>query len=450
MGCGASAPVAAAPLDDSKERPRSVAPASPSTQAHPVEDDARQARKKSFVVADGVSIDAETLAQTFRRVTAELNPEKATQIIIEEACSLLSVDRATLFNVDQLTGELLVKTAVGAPPLRLPKGKGVSGHVAETGRTLTIEDPYKSELFDPSSDKRTGYVSRNLLAVPALDAAGTAVAVLQAVNKLPLGEKFTSRDVVIAEHLSALAGICLRNCVVVEQLQENERRANALLDLLRALSGDLNPNSCMFTIQRRAQDLTNSEKSTFYVVDDIRDLVWSAATDSGKQIKLSRSKGIIGAVATSCKHVNIRDVYEDSRFDGSYDRATGYRTRAMLCVPIYEKDDKTGERRCTCVLQLVNKHGGGVFSPEDETFVVQLCDLVSHTIQTSGFLEVVAGHATAASERLNTSVSGEAKALNTSLATNSGGAAPGGRRRQSVGSAIVEGDEEEEEEGEEP
>ena len=35
--------------------------------------------------------------------------------------------------VEAGTGELIVKTAIGQPPMRLPKGQGIAGHVANTG-----------------------------------------------------------------------------------------------------------------------------------------------------------------------------------------------------------------------------------------------------------------------------------------------------------------------------
>ena len=44
---------------------------------------------------------------------------------------------------------------------RFPIGKGIAGHVAETGETLNVADVYMDERFNPGIDEQTGY-SRNV------------------------------------------------------------------------------------------------------------------------------------------------------------------------------------------------------------------------------------------------------------------------------------------------
>jgi signal transduction protein with GAF and PtsI domain len=72
-------------------------------------------------------------------------------------------------------------------------------------------------------------------------------------------------------------------------------------------------------------------------------------------------QGIAGFVATSGQVLNIRDAYENPNFNQAIDKKTGYRTRAILCMPIKANDQTIG------VLQLINKtSGSGVFTTEDE------------------------------------------------------------------------------------
>lgn len=52
---------------------------------------------------------------------------------------------------------------------------------------------------------------------------------------------------------------------------------------------------------------------------------------------------------------NIRDAYGDPRFNAAVDATTGYRTRALLCVPILADGQMLG------CLELVNRIGGGTF-----------------------------------------------------------------------------------------
>src|SRR5205807_972720 len=59
--------------------------------------------------------------------------------------------------------------------------------------------------------------------------------------------------------------------------------------------------------------------------------------------------------------IRIPHAYADLRFNPDFDRQSGYFTRCILCVPIFNKDGRT-----IGVTQSLNKRGGA-FAPEDES-----------------------------------------------------------------------------------
>jgi signal transduction protein with GAF and PtsI domain len=72
-------------------------------------------------------------------------------------------------------------------------------------------------------------------------------------------------------------------------------------------------------------------------------------------------QGIAGMVATTGQVLNIRDAYDNPNFNQAIDKKTGYRTKAILCMPIKSDDQVIG------VLQLINKTSAiSVFTTEDE------------------------------------------------------------------------------------
>mgnify|MGYP000267114902 CR=1 FL=1 len=74
-------------------------------------------------------------------------------------------------------------------------------------------------------------------------------------------------------------------------------------------------------------------------------------------------QGIAGTVAETGETLRLEDAYEDARFDRSWDEASGYRTRQMLCKPIRNR-----EGRIAGVFQLLNKREGA-FDEADEVGV---------------------------------------------------------------------------------
>ena len=85
----------------------------------------------------------------------------------------LSCERASMLLVDRVNSELLlVCTDADAAGMRMPIDTGVAGVVVASGRAVCITDAYSDPRFDARVDRDTGFVSRDLLAVPVLTSAG--------------------------------------------------------------------------------------------------------------------------------------------------------------------------------------------------------------------------------------------------------------------------------------
>ncbi|XP_046315229.1 cGMP-specific 3',5'-cyclic phosphodiesterase isoform X1 [Marmota monax] len=102
---------------------------------------------------------------------------------------------------------------------------------------------------------------------------------------------------------------------------------------------------------------------------------------SNSCIRLEWNKGIVGHVAALGEPLNIKDAYEDPRFNAEVDQITGYRTQSILCMPI-----KNHREEVVGVAQAINKKSasGGTFTEKDEKdFAAYLafCGIVLHNAQ---------------------------------------------------------------------
>ncbi|XP_037051573.1 dual 3',5'-cyclic-AMP and -GMP phosphodiesterase 11 isoform X1 [Bradysia coprophila] len=79
------------------------------------------------------------------------------------------------------------------------------------------------------------------------------------------------------------------------------------------------------------------------------------------EVRVAWGTGIAGHVAESGEPVNIPDAYQDERFNNEIDIQTGYRTKALLCMPI---KDASGD--VVGVAQVINKLNGERFTENDE------------------------------------------------------------------------------------
>ncbi len=124
------------------------------------------------------------------------------QLIGERVARAVGAERATIFLVDAATGELRshVASPSETPEIRLSRGQGIAGSVALSGKPIHVPDTRVDDRFYGAVDKRTGFTTRSVLAVPIVDARRATRGVLQAIN--PVAGVFTDEDVAF---LSALA-----------------------------------------------------------------------------------------------------------------------------------------------------------------------------------------------------------------------------------------------------
>ncbi|HVT88584.1 MAG TPA: GAF domain-containing SpoIIE family protein phosphatase [Tepidisphaeraceae bacterium] len=128
--------------------------------------------------------------------------------IAETACALLDCERASIFLYDPKADQLWTKIALMSREIRVPSGAGIVGHVFKSNRTLHVPEPYKDARFNPEPDRRSGFVTRNLLTAPMLDVEGKPVGVIQAVNKK--GGPFAPTEEAMIELLSDQAGVAIQ------------------------------------------------------------------------------------------------------------------------------------------------------------------------------------------------------------------------------------------------
>lgn len=154
----------------------------------------------------------------------------------------LNCDRSTVFLCDKRTGKLHARRMSGSEHIEivLERGVGIAGYVAESGESVLINDVHADPRFDPSTDKRTGYLTRNMLCVPLRKPGGKPMGSLQAINSHAGG--FSSVDLAYLESFAALAALAVER----EQLAQEAVRAQLIsteLELARKIQQRLLPTA---------------------------------------------------------------------------------------------------------------------------------------------------------------------------------------------------------------
>ncbi|NEQ33467.1 MAG: GAF domain-containing protein [Leptolyngbya sp. SIO4C5] len=283
---------------------------------------------------------------------------------------ILAAERTTIFMVDNGKQELWSKIASGDSDqkleIRVSMHKGIAGHVASTGEYLNIPDAYEDDRFDSSIDRKTGYRTRNILCMPVFSSRNNVVAVVQLLNKLGQ-QPFDAQDEQNFREFASSIGVILESCNSFYIAARNQKGVSALLKAISSLEQSLDLEKTLQSVMAEARGLMQADRSTLWIVDDEKHELWSKVKTGDNrgmmELRQQADKGIVGYVASTGTQLNIPDAYEDPRFDPTADQKTGYKTRNILCMPVF---DSSGQ--LIGVTQLINKHKGN-FTSLDEEFM---------------------------------------------------------------------------------
>jgi adenylate cyclase len=118
-----------------------------------------------------------------------------------------------------------------------------------------------------SADKASGYRTTTILCMPIKAADGTVVGVLQAINKKD--STFGTTDEDVMSMLATQAGIALQNANLFRNSESARDKFRSLLDIIRAMQGEMGVNSLIFTITQRTIRVVDADRCTLYLVDNV-------------------------------------------------------------------------------------------------------------------------------------------------------------------------------------
>lgn len=121
-------------------------------------------------------------------------------------------------------------------------------------------------------------------------------------------------------------------------------------------------------IAEETKNAIQADRCTVFLWDKETDELWSmvALGMDSEEIRFPASKGLAGYVAKTGESINIKDAYNDERFNPDVDLKTGYKTNTILCLPI-----KNNNQEIIGVFQVLNKLKG-CFTKSDEDLLVAI------------------------------------------------------------------------------
>jgi len=124
----------------------------------------------------------------------------------------------------------------------------------------------------------------------------------------------------------------------------NKLSANEILELifiyLAEVSATRDSDEVLEILANMGRALTGADRSSVWLVSDDKSTLWTKVAQGIDTISIPIHSGLVGTAVCTGQRILIEDVYKDSRFNREIDKQTGYHTKSMMVIPMYNQEEE--------------------------------------------------------------------------------------------------------------
>lgn len=272
-------------------------------------------------------------------ITGNLTTNEAMAAIVEHITDSLECERATVFKLDLLRGELWSQAAKGHTQImQLPMNKGIAGYAATNKQKVNIRDAYSDERFDQTYDQKTGFRTKSILVIPILNKMNEIEGIIQAVNKKPdknnVFRFFSKDDEGLLTILANIAGVTVKNSSIYNEQVVFHNSLRSILKVGIYLNTYKNQRDLGKAAEIKLCHQFNTEQSRIYFLDKTGEYVFRYDYENenkDKIFKFKKGSGILSQAIIKNSIIIISSPSLETNFNALIDIEG---TMPMLVVPI--------------------------------------------------------------------------------------------------------------------
>ncbi len=170
------------------------------------------------------------------------------------------------------------------------------------------------------------------------------------------------------------------------EMQDLLEKTSALHEISRSIESLTSLDNLLQDIVQKAMHLMNAESGSLLLFTEEGDelefkVAFGPKSKNVKPFRIKLGQGISGWVAEHGEPILIKDAYKDPRFDPSFDKRSGYRTRSFLCVPLKYKERILG------VITILNRLDMEPFSEKDLELLLTFSTQAALAIENTRLLQ---------------------------------------------------------------
>ena len=312
-------------------------------------------------------------------IHSTLDQQEALDLIIREAVRLVNATTGSLVLINPIDGFLEIQAAYGLPEgteLKLRVGEGITGWVAQQGRSTIVQDVHNDERY-VQVHKHT----KSELAVP-LEINGVLSGVVN-VDSEELNA-FNENDLALLTELTSQAALVIHNAFLYEKSKIRANLFESLITVGQTINSTLDLDEALNAITREASSLMNARTCALQLLDETNNRLNLVASFGAGKAYLNKpdviiSESFLGSVVRLKKPLQIENVQISNAYQ-QQDIARNEGLVALLSIPLVFGSNAIGTLN-------IYKGKSYIFSNEEINIAMALAEFSALAIEKARLLE---------------------------------------------------------------
>jgi len=133
----------------------------------------------------------------------------------------------------------------------------------------------------------------------------------------------------------------------------------------------------LMELAHMGRHLAKADRCTVWVVDYEKEELWTKVAHGIETMHIPIGSGIVGDAIRKKEQMIINDVHENGHFNAEVDKQTGYKTRNMMVIPMFNSQNKI-----IGAFQVINKMEDG-FNDKDMRYLMLAASYSAETLDAA-------------------------------------------------------------------
>ncbi len=331
-----------------------------------------------------------------KMINSTLDLNSLLESIMDSAKIVLKAEASSLMLIDKKTNELFFNIISGEKDrdlreMRIPMGVGIAGLVAETSKSLVVNDAQNDPRVFKAADEKINFVTKNMIATPLM-VRNKIIGVIEVINSIGRSE-FTEKDLELFNTFSEQAALAIHNRELIDSLKDINRELkkkvhelSSLHEISKVMMSTLNEKDLFDSIVRIIADEMQADRVSIMIYEPERDALEIISHHGLALSQLERAfvplRGSLAGRAFEERKTIYTNNLEKSPF-ATYRDFERYHSGGCIIQPLLHGDTIYG------VLNISDRQSpmGSDFTDEDLRLVSTIGSQMTRSIQNFRLLD---------------------------------------------------------------